>query len=774
MRNFKIAQWLRKLSIRQKLVYTFLIITLIPLALLAYLINRSSQNVLTQAANSALFSTASQIASSIDTFISNEIEFIEIEAQLPIFQDYLNLPVEGRENSELEKQAQSYLTNLYELRKSQGGVDGRYLLGFSLLDRSGTVLIDTHPFSGEKNPYVGVDWSERNYFAQPFLLGFPYSSPVEIPQEGGVSSTNFSARLTNELNQPIGVLIAHYDGRIIQEMVKEMNNVAGPGSFGAVFDENSIYLAHGTNPDILFTTVANLDETLLEDLRRIKRLPDLPSSEIIYTFPELQAGLENDLPFFAAKDPSAGEQVNQVAVVQLKNHPWRVAFFQPENIFLETARQQTENVLLFSILIAFLTLGAALLAAQGLGTPITNLTAIAEQVTAGNLNLQALVTSQDEIGALAQAFNNMTDQLRQTLEGLEQRITERTLLLQTSIEVGQAATSILNPEQLINKVVNLITNRFGYYYAAVFLNDEFNEWAELKDATGDAGKALLARQHRLRIGENSMVGTAIATKQARIALDVGAEAIRFNNPLLSGTRSEIAVPLLAGGEVIGALDVQSTNEAAFSDQDIETMQNMANQIAIAIQNARLYQKTQYQLEEINNLNQIFMRENWEHIRKNRPSAYHVRQNQLAAIDSPQIPHIENAIRENIPVLTTENDSACITLPLVLRGYVLGAIHLKSNNSDWSSDDLTLIESVTRQATLALENARLVETSQQLAQREQQINQISSKIRGSTNIETILKTTLSQIATVLNIQEASIQLNPTKTEDNGMHNPNLSS
>ena len=773
MRNFKIMEWFSKLSIRQKLIFTFLLITLIPLVLLAYLSNQSSQIALTQSANNALFSVASQTASSIDTFISNEIDIVEIEAQLPVFRDYLSLPAEQRSDSELEKQAQDYLANIYELQKRQAGEQGieEYLLGFSLLDHSGKILIDTHHFLGEKNPYVGMDWSERSYFTLPIQLGIPYSSSIEIPQEREFSSIYFSARLKNEFDHPIGVLVTHYDGRIIQEIVEEKNDLAGPGSFGAVFDENLIYLAHGTHPDLIFTTVADLDETLVEDLQRIKRLPDLPPSEIILTSPQLQAGLENDLPFFSARDPFTEKLTNQVAVVRLVNRPWQIAFFQPESVFLEPARQQTNDILLFSALITSLTLGVALLAAQSLGTPITRFTAIAEQIAAGDLNVQTPITSKDEIGALAQAFNKMTNQLHQTLEGLEQRITERTILLQTSIEVGRAATSILNPERLINQVVNLITNRFGYYYAAVFLNDEFNEWAELKDATGETGKALLARRHRLQIGGQSMVGTAVATKQARIALDVGAEAIRFNNPLLPETRSEIALPLLVGEEAIGALDVQSTEEAAFSDQDIETMQNMANQIASAIQNAHLYQKTQSQLEEINNLNRIFMQENWENIRKNRTLAYQIKYNQVAAVVSPEIPYVESAIRESIPVLTTENGSACMTLPLILRGYVLGVIHLKSEKSDWSLDDLTLIDSVTRQATLALENARLVEASQQLAQREQQINQISSKIRSSADIETILKTTLTQIASVLDIQEASIQLNSTKTNRNGVNNHN---
>jgi GAF domain-containing protein/HAMP domain-containing protein len=769
MKFANFIQWLNNSTIRRKLVFTFLVITVLPLSLLAYLSNRSSRQALTQAANSSLFSVASQTAESIDSFISTEMEIIQIEAQFPLFQEYLTLSDDEQRRSELEIQVQDYLKNLITLHGNQEGDDEEYLLGFSLLNRSGTILVDTHSFSGETNLYLGSNWSERNYFNQPILLGVPYSSSIEIPQEGQFSSIYFSARIANELDHPLGVLVAHYDANILQEIIREKNDLAGPGSFGAVFDENLIYLAHGTHPDLLFTTVAELDETLLADLQRVKRLPELPPSEIISISPELQSGLESALPVFSAKDPVTGELVNQVAAVGLNNRPWQVAFFQPENVFLEPSQQQTANILLFSVLITSLSLAAALLAARGLGVPIIRLTAIAEKVAAGDLNARAEISSQDEIGILAQTFNGMTNQLRQTLEGLEHRVSERTNLLQVSIEVGRAASAILNSDELIHRVVNLITDRFGYYYAAIFLVDVLGEWAELKGATGEAGKTLLAQRHRLRVGGQSMVGTAILSRQGRIALDVGEESVRFRNPLLSGTRSELALPLMVGDEAIGALDVQSTIEGAFGEQDIETMQNMANQVAIAIQNARLYQQAQQQLTEISRLNQSLMREGWQSFFKAKPNpGLQYTQNQLKEISSPEIPELNQSLQERGPVYNYQNNKATLTLPLILREQVIGILNLKADKKEWSQDDLTIINTVTRQAALAFENARLVEASQQLAARERQINQITAHIYKSADMEAILKTTLTELATVLNVQEASIQLSHAKSSGNSQN------
>lgn len=758
MKLASLARLFANWSIRAKLIVTFLVITILPLGFLTYLSNQASHQSLTQAANSSLFSLASQTAESIDNFITHELETIQIEAQFPLFQSYFELPTEDRPNSEPERQIQAYLENLSQLHQELDTGDESYLLGFSVLDRNGTIVVDTHPESGNIS-YLGANWTDRSIFRQPILIGLPYSSQVEIPEQGELSSIYFAAQIKNELDHPLGVLIVHYNGKILQEIMATKNDLAGSGSFGALFDENLIYLAHGTRPDLIFSTVATLDESLLAELQRTKRLPEVPVSEVISNSPELQAGLQNNLPFFSAKDPLTGEVTNQVAVVHLKAHAWQVAFFQPETIFLKPSQTQTSNILLFSTLITLLSLGIGVLAAQGLSSPITHLTAIAERAASGDLSAQAEVTSNDEIGILAQTFNGMTSQLLHTLNELEQRVAERTNLLQVSREVGQAASASLNSEQLIHTVINLITDRFGYYYAAIFLLDTAGEWAELKDATGEAGQTLLARQHKLEAGGKSMVGTAVATRTARIALDVGEEPIRFDNPLLPETRSEIALPLIVGEDVIGALDVQSTQEAAFSDQDIETFQNMANQVAIAIQNARLYQQAHNQLAEISRLNRTLMREGWEAFFKTNPNpTFHYANNEMSTLSIFPLPDKDRVLQERGPVFTQNDDKASLTMPLIVRNQIIGMLNLKSKKPEWSQDDLSILNAIAQQSALALENARLVEASQQLAQRERQINQITANIHHSANLETILKTTLYELATVLDIPAANIQLN----------------
>jgi PAS domain S-box-containing protein len=167
-------------------------------------------------------------------------------------------------------------------------------------------------------------------------------------------------------------------------------------------------------------------------------------------------------------------------------------------------------------------------------------------------------------------------------------MTKRTVQLQTAAEVSRAATSILDINELLPNVVELIRSHFEYYYVGIFLVDNEKGWAILRAATGDMGEQMIESGHRLKIEDSSMIGWCIRHSKARIALDVGEDAVRFANPHLPLTRSEIALPLIALGEVIGAMTIQSEQPAAFSKVDITALQAMADQVANAIENARLF------------------------------------------------------------------------------------------------------------------------------------------------------------------------------------------
>src|SRR5690349_7966912 len=165
-------------------------------------------------------------------------------------------------------------------------------------------------------------------------------------------------------------------------------------------------------------------------------------------------------------------------------------------------------------------------------------------------------------------------------------------LLKAAARAAKDITIILDPYELFQRTVDIICDEFGFYYAGVFLVDEKSQYATLRAGRGDAGRAMINEGHKLAVGGNSMIGACIANKQGRIALDVGAEAVFFENPHLPKTRSEMALPLMIGDDVIGALTVQSTEEAAFREEDIAALQTMADQLAVAIQNSYLHRQAE--------------------------------------------------------------------------------------------------------------------------------------------------------------------------------------
>jgi putative methionine-R-sulfoxide reductase with GAF domain/HAMP domain-containing protein len=250
----------------------------------------------------------------------------------------------------------------------------------------------------------------------------------------------------------------------------------------------------------------------------------------------------------------------------------------------------------------------ALLARQlvlRIAKPIVRITEAARQMVAGELNQPVVVRRTDEIGVLGQAFNDMGEQLRMTIAGLEAKVAERTrelqranyqfqkraIHLETSAEISRAAASILDPQELMQTTADLIRDRFNVYHASLFVLDETGEWAVVRASTGAVGRQMVAQPHRLRVGHESMVGWVCAQRQARIALDVGTDAVHFDNPLLPHTRSEMVLPLLVGDRLLGALDVQSSDEAAFDDDDVRSLQGMADLIAVALENAGLFAAT---------------------------------------------------------------------------------------------------------------------------------------------------------------------------------------
>lgn len=256
----------------------------------------------------------------------------------------------------------------------------------------------------------------------------------------------------------------------------------------------------------------------------------------------------------------------------------------------------TQSLLLNRLIPASLVITAGvvllgLLLTGRLVQPIRRLVEAAQRLGAGEFDIKVPADSADELGILASTFNTMAEELAGAYRSLERRVEQRTRQVRTAAEVARAATSIPNLQELLRRAVELICERFGYYHAAIFLLDESGKIAILREATGEAGAALVARGHHLPVGSPSIIGWVTANGQPRVAYDVSHDPSHLRSELLPGTRSEAAVPLQVGGRILGALDVQSLEPNAFGPEDLYILQMLADQLSAAIQNARLAERS---------------------------------------------------------------------------------------------------------------------------------------------------------------------------------------
>jgi GAF domain-containing protein len=322
-------------------------------------------------------------------------------------------------------------------------------------------------------------------------------------------------------------------------------------------------------------------------------------------------------------------------------------------------------------------------------------------------------------------------------------------------------------DELLPATTELISDRFGYYHTGIFLLDENREFAVLRASNSEGGKRMLARQHKLKLDTNSIVGYAVIHGEPRIALDVGTDAVYFNNPDLPDTRSEIALPLRVGGRVIGALDVQSTIPNAFATEDIATLATLADQVAIAIENSRLFGEAREALKESEETLARYVKQQWQAFSsKSESTGYRYDGKQTIPLEKKNDASVARPLPQT-GSLALARESGKLSVPIRFRGQVIGVLDVNSKNKTrtWTQDDLTLIEAAVERAALALENARLVEDSQRRAARERTIGEISTKIGAVSNMEAIMQVAVEELGRRIGgAAEVTVELGENDNQD----------
>ena len=426
---------------------------------------------------------------------------------------------------------------------------------------------------------------------------------------------------------------------------------------------------------------------------------------------------------------------------------------------------------------------------EQIANPIDELTESVGQMSSGEFDRRVAVYSDDEVGKLTSAFNHLGRQIRTLINSLEVRVIERThelqqrtielenlsenitkraSRLQVISQIGQAIASVQEMEVLLPRITEVLSKDLGYYHVGIFLLDENREFALLKAANSEGGKKMLQRDHRLQVGQVGIVGYTASTGRVHIASDTGEDPTHFNNPDLPDTHSEMALPLRVGHEIIGVLDVQSNQVAAFSDEDVELLSIVANQASVAIQNALQFETTEKALANAESVSRQYVRQEWLALSRDEGRlGYRYSRAGVGPLKAPmRSQEIDVATVTGKTHSTVSQTQSQVVVPLKLRGEVIGVLNIKSDGQrKWNQDEIDISEAVAERVALAIENARLVEASQSQAARERTIGEIGSRIGSSVNMRNVLQTAVEELGRIMPGSDVVIQLGNPSNEKN---------
>ncbi len=586
-----------------------------------------------------------------------------------------------------------------------------------------------------------VDYSRRSWFQQA-VQGAPLALETLIEPSSGQPVLVASAPIRDEQGRVAGVIMFATQLSVISEKVAATS--IGRLGYAYVINESNLVIAH---PEEAFTMV----------LRDLSQHPAVQA---------VRRGLNSPVTFGSA----GGMQWK--AFGQVLPNGWAVIVQAPQNELQSSlgAFQRTSWIAL-GVASGLLLLLSYISVRQSF-EPLSALTRAAQAIGSGDLQARAPVLTDDEVGALAQTLNKTTSQLGELVANLETRVADRTqalerraIQLQVAADVAREAAGIRQLDELLNHVVHQISERFGFYHAGIFLCDQVHEYAVLQAASSEGGRRMLERGHKLKIGQVGIVGYVTGSGAARIALDVGADAVFFNNPDLPQTRSEMALPLKAGNQVIGALDVQSTLPSAFKEEDIAILQILADQLALAIQNARLMEESRQSMQELEKRYRNDVQQSWAARLSHRPLRYRYERMgvyPVTAVDSGK-PGNGNgragAPGSNQPESFQPEDGRTLRIPLQFRGAKIGALLLRREMDQpaWSEKEAAVAQFAARQIALALENARLLESTVLTAEREHQVAEITHKMLSANGIDAVLRTAMQELSRYLSVTQGMIQL-----------------
>jgi GAF domain-containing protein/HAMP domain-containing protein len=801
------ARWAHlQRGLGRALLTWFLLLPVLSLVVAGVIVSTIAIQNARQAALDRLSAIATLKQSEISAWVAARQEELNFIVSSPNIRSKLLYVLDAPSQDPLVAATQDQLQAYFSSIASKGSVFEELFL----LDASGRVLLSTNPSQ------IGALHDQQAYFVEGRERG--YVQPPSYSPDTAAPSMLVSQPVRDYAGRILGVSVARLN---LSRLENVMEEEAGLGQTG---------------------------ETYLVDTARL--LVTVPrSGQGLTPGQELDSdGVQRGLALaksVAGEGTGRGVYTNYRGRRVLGVYRW-----MPELQVVLLAEQEVSETLALTqgilasglatlLVVAGVAATVALLVSGRITRPLVGLTITANQLATGDLSHEVPYTGrQDEIGTLARAFSQMSQQLRGLIARLEERVADRTrqwqeanfrlqrraIQLEASGQVARAITSILNLDDLLAQVVNLICDRFGFYHAGIFLLDESGEWAVLRQATGDAGQRMLSRKHRLAVGGQSIVGWVTANRQPHVALDVGTDAVHFKNPDLPHTRSEMALPLIVGDRLLGALDVQSIEEAAFDEEDVAILSLMADQVAVAIDNALKFSREATILEATSPLYRasqhlsmatdfdtvlraivehvagphvdrcainLFLAPTegqelgwmevaavWdraedppdppgtrypmdrfelvEYLRQEKAEALVVNDLQADVTDKPLDDEMYRLLTETFHL------RAVLILPLVSAARPMGLLVVASRQPHaWTEAELRTFRSLSDQAAIAVENARLLKRTQTLAERERTLSQMTAHFTRLLDIDTVLQTAVLELGQLPHVTEASVHIAPSE-------------
>lgn len=418
--------------------------------------------------------------------------------------------------------------------------------------------------------------------------------------------------------------------------------------------------------------------------------------------------------------------------------------------------QEYRNRLIIIFLIALvLIVIAGIVFANYLARPIVGLRDAAEKISKGDFAYRITkIPGTRELAELAMDFNSMTANLSDLINDLERRVAERTADIERKTDQLRAASFIARQTaevhdlaSLLDIVVRLVSDQFGFYHTGIYLINEAGDEAVLQAASSEGGLRMIVNGHSVAVGSLGIVGYVLSQKRNRIVFDVGTDAILFNNPDLPMTRSEAALPLVVRNKVVGVLDIHSDKPQAFSPDDIDILQTLADQVAVAIENARLLDESQAAVMQLETLTADRTREAWSQELKKKGRVFTYTPLGLRA--------------EKMPL----KDENVINTAITLRGHNIGNISIsRKEDAVWKKADEDFILEVANQIGLAIDNIRLLENATQRAKQEQTVGRLATRFGQSLDIDNLLQTAARELGQLPEVEEATVFISETAQEN----------